>query len=58
MVKDVIGVDSVDECIEKIQEEGGEIVMPRKSMPNVGGIAFFRGTEENISEIIGMVLMK
>mgnify|MGYP000898251328 CR=1 FL=1 len=58
VVRDTISVDSVDECIEKIQEEGGEIAMPKKSIPGVGSIAFFRDTEENIFGIIEMMPME
>ena len=46
-----IQVSSVDEYIEKIQENGGEIIK-KFSVPGVGYIAHFFDTEKNILGII------
>jgi hypothetical protein len=52
MVRHTIIVDSIEECVEKIEGESGEVVMPKKGIPDVGSIAFFKDTEGNISGII------
>jgi predicted enzyme related to lactoylglutathione lyase len=43
----VVGVDSVDEAIEKIQAAGGKIVSPKAAIPGVGYAAYFTDTEGN-----------
>jgi len=43
-----IDVSSVDETIEKIKTNGGEIVRPKQAIPGVGFLAYFRDTEGNL----------
>jgi hypothetical protein len=45
-------VDSVDECLRKINEAGGEIVVPKRAIPGVGYQAHFRDTEGNVIGIM------
>ncbi len=45
-------VDSVDACLGKIIEAGGEIVVPKRPIPGVGYQAHFKDTEGNIIGIM------
>ena len=42
-----IGVDSLDDTIEKIKRNGGNIVNPKHVVPGVGYMATFEDTEGN-----------
>lgn len=43
-----IGVENIDETIEKVKTLGGQVVMPRTAIPYVGYIAKFLDTEGNL----------
>jgi len=43
-----IGVENIDETIEKVKTLGGQIVMPKTAIPYVGYIAKFLDTEGNL----------
>lgn len=43
-----IDVDSVDEAVEKIEQNGGEIVRPKQTIPGVRHLAYFEDTEGNL----------
>jgi predicted enzyme related to lactoylglutathione lyase len=43
-----ISVDSIDNYAEKIISAGGQIVVPKSSIPTVGYMAYFKDTEGNI----------
>lgn len=43
-----ISVENIDEIIEKIKSNGGQVVMPRTAIPYVGYIAKFLDTEGNL----------
>jgi len=47
-----VDVPSVDEYAARIQQEGGQIVVPKMVIPGVGYIAYFRDPEGNISGIM------
>lgn len=47
-----IGVENIDEIIEKVKSNGGQVVMPKTAIPYVGWIAKFLDTEGNL--ICGM----
>lgn len=47
-----IGVENIDETIEKVKNSGGQIFMPKTAIPYVGYIAKFLDTEGN--QICGM----
>ena len=47
-----IGVESIDETIEKVKSNGGQVLMPKTAIPYVGYIAKFLDTEGNL--ICGM----
>lgn len=47
-----IGVENVDEIIEKVKNNGGQVIMPKTAIPYVGYIAKFLDTEGNL--ICGM----
>lgn len=43
-----IGVENVDDIVERVQNNGGHILMPKTSIPYVGWIAKFLDTEGNL----------
>lgn len=43
-----IGVENIDEIIERIEKHGGQIVMPKVTIPNVGFIAKCLDPEGNL----------
>lgn len=43
-----IGVENIEEVIEKVKHNGGQILMPKTEIPNVGWIAKFLDTEGNL----------
>lgn len=43
-----ISVDSVDDIIEKVKGNGGQILMPKTAIPYVGWITKFLDTEGNL----------
>jgi uncharacterized protein len=47
-----LGVENIDEIIEKVKSNGGQVVMPKTAIPYVGYIAKFLDTEGNL--ICGM----
>ena len=47
-----IGVENIEEIIEKVKSNGGQVVMPKTTIPYVGYIAKFLDTEGNL--ICGM----
>lgn len=51
-VYNTIQVDSIDDTIRKIEDNGGEIVVPKTPIPGIGYLAYFRDAEGNISGIM------
>ena len=47
-----ISVTSVDDCLEKIEKNGGTVVGTRKTIPGVGYFAYCEDTEDNAFGII------
>jgi uncharacterized protein len=45
-------VDSVDECLKKIVAAGGNIVVPKRSIPGAGYQVHFRDPEGNVIGIM------
>ncbi len=43
-----ISVENVDEIIERVKNNGGQLLMPKTAIPNVGWIAKFLDTEGNL----------
>jgi len=43
-----IGVENIDEIIEKVKSNAGQILMPKTAIPFVGYIAKFLDTEGNL----------
>jgi uncharacterized protein len=43
-----VGVENVDDIIEKVKNHGGQLLMPKTTIPNVGWIAKFLDTEGNL----------
>ena len=43
-----IGVSSIDESLEKIESNGGKVLMPKTVVPGVGYSASFEDTEGNL----------
>lgn len=42
-----IGVDSIDETLQKIEAGGGSTVVPRTPIPDMGAFAYFKDSEGN-----------
>lgn len=51
-VWNTIGVESVDDTLNRIVQAGGEIVMPKGPVAGIGWLAYFRDTEGNIHGIL------
>ena len=47
-VYNTIDVDNLDNYIEKVKANGGEIVVEKMPIPGVGWLAYFKDTEGNI----------
>lgn len=47
-VINTIGVDSIDQTLEKVTSAGGTVVMPKHPIPNVGWLAYCKDTEGNM----------
>lgn len=47
-----ISVTSVDDCLEKIEKNGGTVVGTKKTIPGVGYFAYCEDTEDNAFGII------
>lgn len=43
-----IGVENIDDIIEKVKAHGGQILMPKTLIPSVGWVAKFLDTEGNL----------
>lgn len=43
-----ISVENINEIIEKVKSKGGQVLMPKTAIPNVGYIAKFLDTEGNL----------
>ena len=41
-------VESIDDTITKIIENGGQIIVPKMDIPKVGVMVYFQDTEGNI----------
>lgn len=46
-IVNTIAVESIDDSIERIVANGGEIVVPKTAVPGVGYNAYFKDTEGN-----------
>jgi len=51
-VTNTLDVPSVDEYAAKIEQAGGQIVVPKMPVPGVGWLAYFKDTEGNIFGIM------
>ena len=47
-----IDVPDVDECLEKIKNAGGTVIVPKMTMPGVGYLAYFKDTQDNVFGIM------
>lgn len=45
--ENTIGVESIDDCLDKITQEGGKILRPKAAVPGVGWLAYCEDTEGN-----------
>ncbi|MGB5275921.1 MAG: VOC family protein [Gammaproteobacteria bacterium] len=43
-----ISVDSIDEHFEKVKEAGGEVLVPKGEVPEMGYYAYIKDTEGNV----------
>ncbi len=44
----IVGVEKLDATISAVEKHGGTVTMPKKSIPGVGWLAYFKDTEGNI----------
>ncbi|MCC6514993.1 MAG: VOC family protein [Chitinophagales bacterium] len=44
----MVQVENIDLVLSRIQAEGGEVVFPKKVVPKVGYIAYFKDPENNV----------
>jgi predicted enzyme related to lactoylglutathione lyase len=51
-VVNTIGVTNLDEAIEKVEQNGGKIAVPKIDIPNVGTMVYFLDTEGNMHGLI------
>jgi predicted enzyme related to lactoylglutathione lyase len=51
-VTNTIGVPSVDDYIEKAVSNGGEVVVPKMTIPGAGYLAYIKDTEGNVFGIM------
>jgi predicted enzyme related to lactoylglutathione lyase len=42
------GVESVDDALARVEELGGQVVMPKQAVPEMGWLAHFLDTEGNL----------
>lgn len=47
-----IDVVSIDESIEKVKKNGGEIIVPKMAIPGVGWLAYFKDPQGNVFGIM------
>lgn len=43
-----VGVSSLDESLRAVEQQGGEMISPKDSIPGVGSFAYCRDTEGNV----------
>lgn len=43
-----IGVENIEDIIEKVKDSGGQVLMPKTAIPYVGWVAKFLDTEGNL----------
>jgi predicted enzyme related to lactoylglutathione lyase len=51
-VIDTIAVESLDATVATIEKHGGKIIIPRKPIPGVGWLAYFKDTEGNMFGVL------
>ena len=42
-----VAVPSIDECVSKVRENGGTVIVPKMPVPGVGWLAYCKDTEGN-----------
>jgi predicted enzyme related to lactoylglutathione lyase len=42
-----VDVSSIDECVTKVKENGGTVIVPKMPVPGVGWLAYCKDTEGN-----------
>lgn len=47
-----IEVKSIDQTLQNIQKEGGEVIVPKFQIPSIGWMAYFKDLEQNIFGIM------
>jgi uncharacterized protein len=47
-VANSIGVESIDQTMEKVISSGGTLVVPKVTVPGMGSYCYFTDTEGNI----------
>lgn len=43
-----IGVENIDDIVERVQKMGGQVLLPKTLIPSVGWVAKFLDTERNL----------
>lgn len=52
-----IEVKDVDQMVERVQKEGGEIVIPKTAVPGIGWLAYCKGPDQHIFSLMQPDLM-
>jgi predicted enzyme related to lactoylglutathione lyase len=47
-----VGVDSLDETLTKVIDQGGTLALPKMSIPTIGWLAYCKDTEGNIFGVL------
>jgi predicted enzyme related to lactoylglutathione lyase len=48
VLTNVIGVEDLDSHVELIPKHGGEIVVPKRALPGIGWLVYFKDSEGNL----------
>lgn len=43
-----LGVESIDDALQKVADNGGSVVVPRTAIPDMGAFAYFNDSEGNL----------
>ena len=52
LVVNTIGVGNLNEMIAKVEANGGTIAVPKKPVPGIGWLAYFKDVEGNLFGIL------
>jgi uncharacterized protein len=56
VMTNTIGVESLDDTIKKIKENGGTIITEKQTVPNIGYVIYFRDSGNNVWGLIQPIM--